>query len=59
MGFVLGIPTSLFIPIFNGTPTPPPPPKEIGWILAEMGKTNYQGIWKDDDIWVDEFVWYD
>lgn len=57
MGFVLGIPTGLFIQ--TGVNPTPPPPKEIGWILAEIGKTNYQGIWKDDDIWVDEYVWYD
>lgn len=56
-GFVLGEYTRLFIG--KSTKLPPTPQVETGWILAEAGKTNYQGIWSDDDFWEDSYVWYD
>lgn len=53
-GFILGKYTGLFIGKQNNNP-----PIEKGWVLAEVGKSNYSGIWMDDESWKDDYVWYD
>ena len=56
-GFVLGRYTGLFIG--KSSNNPPIPEVTVGWLLAEAGKTNYKGIWSDEDKWEDGYVWYD
>ena len=56
-GFILGRYTSLFIR--KTKKTPPTPEVEVGWLLAEAGKTNYKGIWDDKSFWQDSYIWYD
>lgn len=56
-GFILGRYTSLFIG--KTKKTPPTPEVEVGWLLAEAGKTNYKGIWDDKSFWQDSYIWYD
>ncbi len=57
MGFILGLPTGFFLGL--GSKRPPVPIEEYGWIFAIAGKTHYHGLWEDDSVWIDEFVWYD
>ena len=56
-GFILGRYTSLFIG--KTKKTPPTPEVEVGWLLAEAGKTNYKVIWDDKSFWQDSYIWYD
>lgn len=45
-------------PFFGTSLETPPPPIEIGWILAPIGKINYSGVWTTDGIWTADYVWY-